>query len=246
VRVPSLAAVAAGPARDHGETEEGPPPWTGDGEPQPAAATPGQEILEGLERWVEAQGFEKPVLLTLLAGLGCFALLAFTTFTAWINVNVRALSQSTLGIGTGEGRVVLLLALGGAAFVVVSLIQQRRLVASTLTAGALGTFIFFVLISTWRNAPKVASVMIGSWGDDALARTLIGVKGVSPGFGLFVAMMAALGVAGTFIYFAVLRPTKSAMLEPLLENYPVIQTHAVLIGVQVLAFVMGVVFILAR
>lgn len=121
--------------------------------------------------------------IALIGGVGGLALLALSTFLPW----VRTPFGSSLGVGNSNGAITLALSVASAVAVGYAYTQKKYWLESLLAASAWATLATFwtgsLLVNLWR-IPAILAAMVG------------------PGFGLYLAPIAALVAAGALGYVA--------------------------------------------
>jgi hypothetical protein len=251
VMLPSLVAASTGaaPAESDQPTTapgDGQPLWNPDGTMPRYAGAPSREIVEGLLRLSRAQGLERIAQVALAVGFGCLLVTTLATLLPWMSYKVLGLRQSIYGLGTGEGRLVFFLAAGAATFLGVAFCRQWHLDKALLTAAALSTFCFFVLLSVVANIARTSTKLAQNLGDNPFAQVVAKDFGVSTSFGVYLGLFGAVGAAASFAYILMLRPVRWARLEAYVQKYPLLQPHATLLATLTLVSLVGIIFVLAR
>ena len=203
--------------------------------PPPPAAPPAQSAWEPAGQAYPAAPAGPPrdntELLTTIGlgvGIGFLALLALSTFLHWFAASavfngpgggVRVLSLgSSSGLRFGDGRLVLLLSLLLGAAVGWNFFSRKFLSLTMVLAGAFGTFAFMVMLAH-----------IGRFA----------------GAGIYVGLVAAMGVMGGCIWTAVRCPLTLAM--PGAATQPAFtRVYGALLGSQTAALVFGVIYWILR
>jgi hypothetical protein len=156
-------------------------------------------------------------------GIGCLGLALISVVLPWITISMMGVSASASGTGefTFQALTQLVLSLGALVFALVALFALKNAslfnIAVYVAAGwgVLG-FIWRIidLIVTIPGRGRVATGG-GMPGGDQLAKALgdLGPK-VSAGFGVYISIIALLGVAGTFGFIAFQKLTAGKARSP--------------------------------
>ncbi len=145
--------------------------------------------MDTIQASAKALGLDALVLKLIYAGMGCFAVMIVSTLLPWFSLHnpLRQVSYTRLGIATEIGWINILLTLAAAGFLVavfMALKQVKFLDYSLYGAAGWGVLAFL-----WRLSD-------------------VSRLGGLAGIGLYLALLASLGTAGTFGYLVFLRLAK--------------------------------------
>jgi hypothetical protein len=146
-------------------------------------------------------------------GTGAFfyLLLFISTFLRWLSGGEGSIGFS--GTYFGDGRLVLLFSLLLGAAVGLNFLTRKFLSLSMVVAGAFGTFTFMVMLAHLNK---------------------------SPGAGIIVGLVAALGIMGACVWTAVRFPLQLDLPGPTQPAFT--RAYGALLGSQTVALVLGLIY----
>jgi hypothetical protein len=181
--------------------------------PAPAAAPGGPSATFSLA------GLDQIASITLPVGLFFLLLEILATLLPWRTI---PLDGSISGLGGGDAILLLLVCLLVGALVGSTFFFKENLRVGALAGAAFGTFVFFVVIAEISHASRL---------------------GGGPGAGLWIGLLAAIGVLAPFATLAVLRPLQWQYLKEL-NLPPVLQQYGAVAFSQAAALAFGILYLL--
>jgi hypothetical protein len=142
----------------------------------------------------------------MVLALGVFFLLviAFSTLLHWVKIFAGGIT----GI-SGDGKIILILSVVLVIFTVISFFIKRFFSIMVLISGAWGTVVFIWFGSIiWRVANVLSEKDML---DNPFAQMF--ASQISPGAGLYVGLIASIGVSGSFVLYAVRHTEKGALYQ---------------------------------
>jgi hypothetical protein len=178
----SAAPPAAAPPPQSVSASAPPPPLPSPGAPV-GPEPPG--LMETIQLSATIFGLDALSMKLIYAGLGCFAAVLLSTLMPWFSIFFGGPVAIVLGIQTGIGWITILLTLGAGGFVVVVFLALKQ-----------------------KNLLDISLWVAAGWGGLAFLWLLVNVAQWGGSFGIYLALLASLGAAGTFGYVVFLRLTQ--------------------------------------
>jgi hypothetical protein len=151
-------------------------------------------------------------------GLFFLFLEALATFLPWKS---NPLGGSVTGLGGSDATLLLFLCLAVGGIAATIFVFKENLRQGAMIGAAFGTFLFFVIMAEISNASRGGRVLVGLW----------------------IGLLAALGILGPFVTLAILRPLDWPYLKGL-NMPPGAQQYGALMISQGAALLWGILYLL--